>query len=103
MTAADLDKVELASNFTVGDYRVARDTQNKGIIADAIRRRFKERYIDPVNGGNKHGFTMMAISCLMIESLETFRQGWKDSNGKSEVAFCYFFNSHSQFDNFRGH
>jgi hypothetical protein len=45
----------------------------------------------------------MAISCLMIESLESFVQGWENTNSKSEAAFCYFFDSHSQFNTFRGH
>jgi hypothetical protein len=39
----------------------------------------------------------------MIESLESFCQGWENTTGKSEAAFCYFFDSHSQFNTFRGH
>ncbi len=40
--------------------------------------------------------------CLMIESLQSFCEGWKDSNGKSEKAFTRFFDNHNQFDCFRG-
>jgi hypothetical protein len=100
---------ELATGFTVNDYKTARgkastDAQAKNGIADAILLRFKERYIKPANDPKcKHGFTMMAISCLMIEALESFRRGWKDSNNRSEVAFCYFFNTNDGFKELQGY
>ena len=77
------DETELASGFTVRDYKAALDAQAKKTIAEALRRRFTERYISPVMPGpgkQMHGFTMMAISCLMIEALESFRHGWPDTS-----------------------
>ncbi|HEY1686603.1 MAG TPA: hypothetical protein VGG19_17700 [Tepidisphaeraceae bacterium] len=106
MTPQLADQTELASNFTVADYKTARSTQDRATIAEALHRRFTERYIDPVTpapGKEMHGFTIMAISCLMIESLESFVQGWENSSSKSEAAFCYFFDSRPQFSIFRGH
>jgi hypothetical protein len=100
----DPELTELATGFKVRDYRVAVDAQAKDKIADALRKRFAERYIDPaLHSDHKHGFTMMAISCLMIEALESFRQGWENSDGKSKAAFCHFFDSSNQFSDFRGH
>ena len=108
----DPPQTELASNFTVADYRVACSKENKAAIAEALRRRFTERYIGPVRPAicrQTHGFTMMAVSCLMIESLESFCLGWENSKGKcengkskSEVAFGKFFESHSEFACFSG-
>ncbi len=46
---------------------------------------------------------MMAIACLMIESIESFYRGWKDSNGKSKKAFRHFFARHDGFDDFRSY
>src|SRR2546425_10919926 len=70
--------VELASGFTVGDYVGAVDARNRDVIAEGIHRRFTERYLEPVSDppAKRHGFTMMAIACLMIEALESFRRGW---------------------------
>jgi hypothetical protein len=102
----DPRQTELASKFTVSDYEAACKTQERGKIAEALHRRFTERYIDPVTpkrDRQMHGFTMMAVSCLMIESLESFCRGWENSNGKSELAFCHFFDTHRQFDGLRGH
>lgn len=103
MIAPNSDKTKLASGFNVGDCKIALANKDKKTIADALRRRFTERYIEPVTAENKNGFAMMAISCLMIEALESFRQGWESSDSKSEAAFCYFFDSHSQFNSFRGY
>jgi hypothetical protein len=108
----DSQQTKLASNFTVAQYKVACGLEDKDAIVDALRLRFTERYIDPIAPGicnHTHGFTMMAISCLMIESLQSFCEGWvntkgQSANGKSmsEEAFTKFFDSHNQFDCFRG-
>lgn len=98
----DPELTKLATGFTVRDYKAARDAQDRNRIAEAIRLRFTERYIKPANAPkHKHGFTMMAISCLMIEALESFRRGWINSNSK--VAFCYFFNANDSFRELRDH
>jgi hypothetical protein len=104
--STDPKQTELASNFTVADYESAVKALDRDRVADALHRRFAERYIEPVtasHGKQVHGFTIMAVSCLMIESLESFCRGWENSNGKSELAFCHFFDSQRQFDRFRGH
>ena len=96
---------ELASGFTVRDYERARNSQDRNAISKAIRRRFTERYLDPVSceKAPRHGFTMMAVSCLMIEALESFRQGWETSDRQSKAAFCFFFDNAQPFKDFRGH
>ena len=100
----DPDLTELASDFTVGDYKAARDTKQRGLIAEAIRRRFTERYVSPaLEGPKRHGFAMMAISCLMIEAFVSFKKGWEDSGGRSAEAFSAFFNEADLFKGFRGH
>lgn len=71
MTVLPAGDVELATGFTVADYLAAVERQNRPTIADAVHRRFRERYLDPISYKNapRHGFTMMAVACLMIEAL----------------------------------
>src|SRR2546425_3631915 len=69
-----------------------------------IRRRFNERYLDPVfDNPKRHGFAMVAVCCLMVETLESFRNGWKSTSdkGKGEAAFCGFFQTHDEFKDLR--
>lgn len=73
-------------------------------IADFILERFSERYINPIivlDKTEKHGFSIMAISCLMIESLESFKNGWEDTKNKSEKAFKSFFTRETEFEIFK--
>lgn len=98
--------VKLASGFTVGNYVDAVNTHDRDVIAEGIHRRFTERYLEPVTAAAKrHGFTMMAIACLMVEALQSFRRGWADTSqrGQGERAFYSFFDAEGVFAPFRGH
>jgi hypothetical protein len=80
--STDPEDTEIASNFTVRQYKAARDARKREEIADAIRRRFTGRYVEPaLKPTERHGFTMMAISCLMIEAFVSLQRGWKTSKG----------------------
>jgi hypothetical protein len=100
-------QVQLASKFIVGNYLDAVDAHNGQAIADAIHRRFVERYLQPASNatGPGRGFAMMAIACVMIEALESFRRGWPDTRGpgRGEHAFCSFFDAHTAYATLRGH
>jgi DNA-binding ferritin-like protein (Dps family) len=75
-------------------------------VAEFFRQRLGERYIEPVARPSllqKNGFSIMALSCLLIESFETFRQGWESSDSKSALAFCYFFDRETRFHDLNGY
>ena len=79
-----MDETKLTSGITVRQYRDFKDS--RGIlegIANLIDVRFMERYIDPFkNNPSKHGFAMMAVSCLMMEALFCQEQGRKKTGEK---------------------
>lgn len=76
-----------------------------------IRRRLYERYVDPVRAldlypetkDKKNGFYIMAVSCLLIETLVAHWRGWetteasKKVKGKSGKAFRLFFRTQPRF------
>jgi hypothetical protein len=103
--AHDSERTELAPGFTVADYRRAlmSDPPDRETIVAALRARFTTRYVEAVLGPKKHGFAIMAVSCLMIEALESLIRGWPSSRNKSEQAFCSFFDRFDSFGEFRGH
>jgi hypothetical protein len=84
-------ETKLSSSITVNDYRKLEAAGDKKAIGEFIYKRFDERYFSPIlSSSNKHGFTMMAIGCLVIETLESFYQGKKDSGGRSKKMFSDF-------------
>jgi len=99
------DDVELARGFTVARYRALEAARDQRQIALLISRRFTERFLAPTLSPRniKHGFSSMAVACLMVEALESFQQGWPDTRYKSKAAFRSFFDGHLEFADFRGH
>lgn len=86
-----VEETLLSSSVTIARYLELEAREDREEIANFVRERFSERYIAPLCGGQKHGFCIMAICCLMIEALESFWQGWPDTIGRSRGAFRSFF------------
>ncbi len=102
MNAPQRDSL-LSSLTTVSKYLAMEKAKDRDGIANFIRERFHERYIQPFeNNPNKSGFIMMASACLMIEALESFWNGWRKSPN-SALAFCQFFDREDRFSLLRGH
>lgn len=93
--------VKLSSSSTVADYLLMLKSRDGKALENFARVRFEERYLDPIESQPRNGFAMMAVGCLMIEALESFRQGWKDSNRKSAESFRSFFAHWDEFAAFR--
>lgn len=97
-----------SSHVTVEDYERWRDEgdQGKGNLCVFIHERLHERYIDPAESmrpEGKNGFAIMALCCLLIETLESFYRGWAKSPN-SGLAFCSFFDRHvGLLPGFKGH
>lgn len=88
-----MENTLLSSSVTVAKYRQFEAEKDRDGIADFIWERFTERYIRPlsVDPAKKHGFCTMAISCLMIEALQSFWNGWPDTRNSSREAYRSFF------------
>ena len=91
-------------NVTIEDYEKMLEDQDKSSIADFVYGRLYSRYIKPFSFDNdnftkeyKNGFAMMANYCLLIETLESFKNGWGDSDRKSGDAFKQFFSTDPNF------
>jgi len=61
------------------------DNQDINSISLLIKARFTERFINPIRNSDMHGFTIMAICCLMIESIQSFREGRRESENVQNV------------------
>jgi hypothetical protein len=97
---------KLSSRTRRSRYQTLEDNRNCDAIAEFFVERFFERYVTPIESTpnkHKHGFTIMAVSCLLIETLESFWCGWPTTDGKSPLAFCQFFFRAPRFHALLGH
>ena len=88
----------LASNFSIAQYQRAVRDRDSECLVRFVERRFLERYIKPISGRGRHGFSIMAICCLMIESLISFRRGWSATEENGDKVFGDFFSTHEPFN-----
>ncbi len=97
--------MQIAPGFDSADWRSLRlDDPNSADWDKAIeifRSRLECRFVEPVDelikleepkpfGERRFGFTVLAIDCLLTETLGAFLKGWQDTTGRSEEAFCTF-------------
>jgi hypothetical protein len=87
----------------VARYRELEQAEDRVALASFVRQRFDERYFDPVdNSRSKHGFTLIAVACLVVEALESFYQGRADTRTLSRQMFRDFFNRDTALKVFAG-
>lgn len=99
-----MEKTKLSSSYTVEKYKKIRDEGLKESIADLIYERFYERYIEPFKcSTTKHGFGIMASSCLMIETLFCFQNGRKRTGEAGGEVFEKFFSGSTKLKCFSGY
>ena len=80
------------------------NVQSKKDIANLIYQRLYSRYLKLFDFADKtfksqyrNGFAIMANCCLLIETLESFKNGWEDTLKLSEKAFEQFFTTDNFF------
>lgn len=89
---------------TIDNFQVMVDNAEKNEIADLIETRLIERYIAPfeMKSTLKSGFSMMAVACLLIETIDCFKQGVDDTRGETKQCFIRFFENEPLFLEFKG-
>jgi len=80
-------EIRLARNWPMSKVRQCLDHKRKSELARFIRERYVERFFQPLQNlsrlpGNQqgYGFAIMALCCLLIETLESYRLGLPSTN-----------------------
>lgn len=98
----EISEYKLTRDVTVGQLQTWMDEKtdhSKTEIVKLIRHRFENRYLKHIKCVDS-GFLIMAVSCFVIETLQSFWEGVPDTNGKGERMFKNFFKNEQ--DNFSG-
>ena len=71
---------KLSSSTTVARYKKLEAANDREALGQFLVERFDERYFRPIeDSSSKHGFAVLAVACLVIETLESFYQGLPDT------------------------
>ena len=85
------NSTKLSSSTTVADYKKLEAANDRKRLAQFLVERFDERYFRPIEESpSKHGFAVLAVACLVIETLESFYQGRADTKNASTQMFRDF-------------
>jgi hypothetical protein len=94
-------KIKLSSRHTIADYRRMEKHKDRQGISALIELRLRERYVDPLERSPaKNGFASMALACLLIETLQSFREGRPDTRNRSRKMFQRHFNENTRLIDF---
>ena len=95
----------LAPGVSVARYNewLHADPTNRIEIANMVRRRFEARFIEPVScdGRVRGGFAALALCCLAIQAIQSFRSGRPASNTAGAIE--KFIKDNNEFNSLRGH
>lgn len=100
-----MDKtIIISSGVSIAAYEQMQREKNKVGISDFVFKRLSERYLIPLENVPlkfKNGFSIMANACLLIETYESFRQGWDNTSSNDRRPFESFFNREERFKDFK--
>lgn len=106
--------MQIAPDFDASDWRKlqleAADSPDWEVAVATFDRRIRARYIDPTDlliatendkpaNQRRFGFTVLAIDCLLVETIGAFLDGLENTEGVSKKIFCKFLTSRPQFSN----
>ena len=103
------NQYSLAPDISVARYYQLRDADspNRTELAKMVRRRFESRFIEPVSDAVsdgwhvRGGFAALALCCLAIQALQSFRSGKAASNTAGAIE--RFIKDNKEFWSLRGH
>lgn len=106
--------MEIAPNFSASDWKklnLDEDEQHWLKAIAVLRDRLHSRYLQPIDvliaaeanifpADRRFGFTILAIDLLLIETLQAFKEGLEDTNGKSREVFTRFLRESPNFSKY---
>ncbi len=96
----DINDYELIRGVTVGQLLTwinEKSEESKGHIIKLIRHRFENRYLKHLKPPVNSGFLIMAVSCFVIETLQSFREGEPDTSRIGKRMFKNFFDNDKEY------
>lgn len=106
--------MKIAPNFEAAQWKALKlddaTSPDWNVAISVLESRIRERYIAPADFlvaaekdtlpiERRFGFAVLAIDCLLVETLGAFLEGLEDTKRRSEDIFCKFLTTRPQFRN----
>lgn len=98
------DDAWIAPDYRISDWRSAQEAGNWDLMVSIFRTRLDGRYLQPIRLIEKDksigpfaGFSILALDCLLIETLNQFYQGLDETPNGHEKQFWRFFQDSEHF------
>src|SRR5689334_16438417 len=79
----------LAAGWRISRVRISLRTKDRAGLIEFIRQRHRERFFDPIQqlrnaetGQQGYGFAIMALCSLLIETIQSYRDGLPTTDGR---------------------
>lgn len=105
--------MEMCKGFSNTEYLKLDFNKDAGVetAINVLQSRLSERFIEPAEvlikteeplspKDKKFGFTVLAIDCLLIETIQSFYSGVTDSTGQSKRIFIDFLTTSAKFKSY---
>ncbi len=104
--------MQIAPNFAAGEWKLLKldvaGSPDWEVAITTFDNRIRARYIEPTDlliaaekdkmaNQCRFGFTVLAIDCLLVETLGAFLDGLEGTDGASRKTFCKFLTTRPQF------
>ena len=103
----DFENISISPKYRKNDWQQALSKKDWRKMVEIFEDRIESRFLKPIRLiandpyiGEFSGFSILALDCLIIETLNQFYSGLDETEGKHDEAFWNFFKK-SEF--FRGH
>ena len=100
----DLNNMSISPKYRVKHWTTARNSNDWTLSTNIFYDRIESRYLKPVRYiasdkeiGEFSGFSILAIDCLIIETLNQFYKGSDETEGAHWKAFWYVFKNSPHF------
>jgi hypothetical protein len=96
----NFEATKLSRHVDIATYKRWVAEQNRDKIVEFVRERFAERFLRPlfsISKDVKHGFCIMALSCMLTEAVISYQEGWQETTEKRKKPYRTFFREHPSF------
>jgi len=106
-SSENAENFSISPNYKVNNWKEAEKNADWAMMIKIFKNRLEGRFLEPIRLiaadqkiGKFSGFSILALDCLIIETLVQFDAGKDDTKGEGETSFVSFLTTKDNFKDF---